>query len=44
VGHLLDPGQSDWFNAREVRGMKAIATGAQNATMRATYYRELVAT
>jgi hypothetical protein len=24
--------------------MKAIATGAQNATMRATYYRELVAT
>lgn len=43
VGHLLDPGQSDIFGAKEVRGMQAIATTAQNATLRATYYRELVA-
>jgi hypothetical protein len=43
VGHLLEPGQSDVFGAKEVRGLQAIATTASNATLRATYYRELVA-
>lgn len=42
VGHFLVPGQSDVFGMVEVRDMLAIAV-AGNATLRATYYRELVA-
>ena len=40
VGHLYNPGQSDYLNAQELRALRAIRTTASDGLLRVTYYRD----